>query len=244
MTMAEDPPENDPSPAAPATLPGAAIEPTRATAVGVALFLFIPVVLFLFVAHPAPVAGSLFAGLGLMIGHRFLARPFMLATRPHKCVWCNRFFDETPAGGRPPQRAVLLTQVGTPTPLELLACAAHVAPTRSFFTWVDRWRQPLRFGIGLPLGLLLGALVALSAGIGDWSEKATALFRLSVGLSVNLAALGPWLGAAREESRAAFPVHNFYLLGVRAILWIFRLVGLWWIFAGGRYWLEAFGLVG
>jgi hypothetical protein len=33
-------------------------------------------------------------------------------------------------------------------------------------------------------------------------------------------------------------VHNFYLLGIRAILWVFRLVGLWWIVAAGRFWLE------
>lgn len=221
----------------------AVIDPRRAAVLGVVLFLFIPAVLYLFVAHPAPVAGSLAAGLLLMVAHRFVARPYMLATRAHKCVWCNRAFAEPPGGERTPQRAVELTQGGALPALELLACAAHVVPTRRFFAFVDRCRQPLRLGIGLPLGLLLGSLVAFSAGIGDWTASATALFRLSVGLSVHLAALGPWLGAPREQSRAAFPVHNFYLLGVRAILWIFRLVGIWWIVGGGLYWLAAVGLV-
>ncbi len=233
------------SPVAASTAPSS-VDPKRATLLGIALFLFIPVVLVLFVAHPQPVAASLVGGLALMAGHRFLARPYMLATRPHKCVWCNRFFspagDESGAGVRAPQRAVELAQGGDLPPLELLACAAHVARTQRFFAFVDRCRQPLRIGIGLPLGLLLGALVACSAGYGDWTESATALFRLSVGLSVQLAALGPWLGAPRAESRAAFPVHNFYLLGVGAILWIFRLVGIWWIFAGASYWLKAIGL--
>jgi hypothetical protein len=27
-------------------------------------------------------------------------------------------------------------------------------------------------------------------------------------------------------------VHNFFLLGLRPLLWIFRLVGLWWIWKG------------
>jgi hypothetical protein len=48
------------------------------------------------------------------------------------------------------------------------------------------------------------------------------------------------LRGAIEQQRtaaAAFPVHNFYLLGIRAILWIFRLVGAWWIFISLRYWL-------
>jgi hypothetical protein len=218
------------------------IDPLRATLLGVVLFLFIPAVLYLFVAHPSPVAGSVGAGLLLMVGHRFLARPFMLATRTVKCVWCNRFFtssDDPADAGRAPHLAVELVQDGAAPPLELFACAAHIAPTRRFFAFVDRCRQPLRLGIGLPLGLLLGALLAFSAGIGDRTEAATALFRLAVGLSVQLAALGPWLGAPLARSRAAFPVHNFYLLGVRAILWIFRLVGLWWILAGGSYWLRA-----
>ena len=241
--------DREPPPVPTATAPAApsTIDPRRATLLGIVLFLFIPVVLVLFVAHPRPVGASLAAGLLLMAGHRFLARPYMLATRPHKCVWCNRFFtpggDELGAGERAPQRAVDLAQGGAQPPLELLACPSHVDPTRRFFAFVDRCRQPLRPGIGLPLGLLLGSLIAFSAGVGDWTASATALFRLAVGLAVHLAALGPWLGAPREQSRAAFPVHNFYLLGIRAILWIFRLVGIWWIVAGGSYWLRAAGLL-
>lgn len=223
------------------------MRPLAGTIFGIVLFLFIPVVLFLFVAHPAPVAGSLAGGLVLMAGHRFLARPYMLAARPYKCVWCNRVFeeqaDEQPDAQRAPQRAVELAQGGSLPPLEILACAAHVAPTQRFFAFVDRCRLPLRIGIGLPLGLLLGALVALAAGLGDWTAGATALFQLAVGLTVHLAALGPWLGALRPQSRAAFPVHNFYLLGIRAILWIFRLVGIWWIVVGGSYWLKAAGFL-
>lgn len=217
------------------------MRPLAGTIFGFVLFLFIPTVLYLFVAHPAPVAASVGFGLLLMIAHRFLARPYMLAARPYKCVWCNRVFDAQTGAARAPQLAVELIQGANQPPLELLACAAHVARTRRFFAFVDRCRQPLRLGIGLPLGLLLGSLVAYSAGVGDWTESATALFRLSVGLSVHLAALGPWLGAPREQSAAAFPVHNFYLLGVGAILWIFRLVGIWWIVAGGSYWLRAAG---
>jgi hypothetical protein len=29
-----------------------------------------------------------------------------------------------------------------------------------------------------------------------------------------------------------FPAHNLFLLGVRNLLWIFRLVGAWWIVRG------------
>ncbi len=74
------------------------MRPLAGTIFGIVLFLFIPLVLYLFVAHPAPVAGSLVGGLALMAGHRFLARPYMLAARPYKCVWCNRVFEEQPDG--------------------------------------------------------------------------------------------------------------------------------------------------
>jgi len=29
-----------------------------------------------------------------------------------------------------------------------------------------------------------------------------------------------------------FPVHNFFLLGIRNLLWVFRLIGLWWLWRG------------
>jgi hypothetical protein len=31
------------------------------------------------------------------------------------------------------------------------------------------------------------------------------------------------------EPRSAFPVHNLFLLGIGNTLWVFRLVGAWWL---------------
>jgi len=50
---------------------------------------------------------------------------------------------------------------------------------------------------------------------------------------VQLAALGALFGREEGVPRAAFPLHNFTLLGVRNLLWVLRLVGAWWIVAGG-----------
>lgn len=205
--------------------------PTYWNVLGVALFLFIPAVLFLFVAHPAPVGASLATGAILMIGHRFLAFPYFRTVRPTTCAWCHRSFD----GAHPSQPALELSAGGERH--SILACEPHLDPTRRFFQFLDRYRWPLRIGIGLPLLLLVAALAAAAAGRAGWLEPATELFRLGVGLTVQIAALGPILGAPAREAAAAFPVHNFYLLGIRAILWIFRLVGIWWIVSAGRYWL-------
>ena len=215
-----------PAPPAPGPL-----APATSAAVGAALFLFIPVVLFLFVVHPEPIAGSLAAGVVLMLGHRLIAMPYFRAARPSTCAWCHRSFD----GARPVAHALDLDS--GKEKLALLACERHADPSRRFFQFLDQYRWPLRIGIGLPLLLLLAALGAAAAGNRDWLEPAAQLFRLVVGITVHVAALGPLAGTPQRTATAAFPVHNFYLLGIRAILWIFRLVGAWWIFTSLRYWL-------
>jgi len=197
---------------------------------GVLLFLFIPVVLFLFVKHPRPIGWSVGAGVALMLGHRFLARPYMQAVRDRKCLWCN---------GAPiePTPLALPTSDGA---VESTTCARHREPATRFFRFLGRSGAVLRVGIFLPLLLLLAALVAAALGQERWLAVAVPLFQLLVGISVNVAALGYLLapasplsdGGAAALPRVPFPVHNFFLLGVRNLLWILRLVGLWWIVRG------------
>lgn len=68
--------------------------PLRLQILGLLLFLFIPLVLFLYVRHPEPVGLSLAAGVILMVGHRRLGRPYMRRALPWKCIWCNRVLPE------------------------------------------------------------------------------------------------------------------------------------------------------
>jgi hypothetical protein len=200
---------------------------------GILLFLFIPVVLFLFVQQPQPIAASLAAGVLLMLGHRFLARPYFLRVRGAKCIWCNRWIE----GHARANGAEAVEVVAGAERVTFAACAGHAEPARRFFAWVDRMRLPLRAGIGLPLVALLVALGFAAVGRATSGlPVSTEVFRFVVGLTVHLAAIGPFVAApaATDPPRAAFPLHNFSLLGVSAILWIFRLVGVWWIVAGGR----------
>jgi hypothetical protein len=190
---------------------------------GLGLFLFIPLVLFLFVRHPEPVAASLAGGVALMVAHRFLARPYMEAVRERKCLWCNAM----PRPGGEPLR--LLTGEGE---LGATVCPRHHEPAARFAAFLDRARLPLRAGIFLPLLALLAALAAASFGARHWLEPAVAVFQLVVGLTVNVAAFGYLAARPTTPARLPFPAHNFFLLGVRNLLWIFRLVGIWWIWAG------------
>ncbi len=197
-------------------------------ALGLALFAFIPAVLYLLVAHPPPVGLSLGAAVALMIGHRFLAAPFAKAVRKERCLWCNR---PLPADRRP------LTLAARGGEVEAWCCARHRARAGRFFAFLGAGRLPLAAGIFVPLLLLLAALAAAAAGRPLWLEEATALFRLAVGLTVVTASLAYPLAAERRTPAVPFPVHNFSLLGVRALLWVFRVVGVWWIAAGAWYFL-------
>jgi hypothetical protein len=209
---------------------------TGLQAVGVALFLFIPLVLFLFVRHPAPLGASLAAGIVLMLGHRFAARPYMRRAVPRKCVWCNRAL---PPPGDPATRTLALASGGGQR-TEARSCARHLQPAGRFFRCLDRARWPLRLGIFLPLLLLLAALAAGAAGRPARLDAATAWFQLLVGLTVSAASLGYRLCDPPAGERSGvpigvpFPLHNFLLLGVHPLLWIFRLVGAWWIVRGAR----------
>lgn len=197
---------------------------------GLLLFLFIPVVLFLFVAHPAPIGASVAAGVALMLGHRFLARPYMLAVREHKCLWCNRLL----AAGEPGERLAIATAAG---PLEARFCPGHALPADRFLSFLGRAKPLLRAGIFLPLLALLGVLVAAALGRDVPVEGTTRLFQLAIGITVNVAAAGALL--ARPGAPASpFPPHNLFLLGIRNLLWVLRIVGIWWI-VRGVLWLAA-----
>src|SRR6185436_18735117 len=163
--------------------------PPRLQILGILLFLFIPAVLFLYVRHPAPVGLSLGAGVILMVGHRRLARPYMLRALPWKCVWCNRVLPEG-------EGEVLELRAGAET-LPARCCAGHREPAARTFAFLHAWRWPLRLGIFVPL------------------PAVTAFFQLVIGFTVNLAALGAlFVRNARAPVEVSFPVHNFFLLGV------------------------------
>jgi len=198
-------------------------------ATGILLFLFIPVVLFLFVRHPEPVAASLIAGVVLMMGHRLIARPYMERVLPVKCAWCNRVL--------PPDGGEILELRSGERAIQARCCPGHRPPAERFFAFLDSWRWVLRAGIFLPLLLLLATLAAAAFGLEPPVEEVTAFFKLAVGITVNLAALGYLFVRGRSRAAVPFPVHNFFLLGVRNLLWVFRLVGIWWIWQGISYFL-------
>jgi len=192
---------------------------------GVLLFLFIPLVLFLYLRQPLGPAVSIVLGLAIMFGHRFLAAPWMARHATERCLWCGRsgaFEDvfHVMSAGR--DQAVV-------------ACSSrHRNSSARFLTFVARYRAPIAIGILVPLLVLLVGTLTFAAGrpllAQEWSSWQ---FKMIVAFTVVVTSLA-YRAIVRpvEPLRSAFPLHNLFLLGIRNTLWIFRIVGAWWLIAG------------
>ncbi len=192
---------------------------------GVALFLFIPLVLVLFLRQPLGPAPSVLLGLVVMFGHRFLAAPWARRHAPDRCGWCAR-----PGGGG----VALQVEAGGEAWQVWACCRRHATLVARFVSLARRWRVAIASGIFLPLAILLGGTLAGAAGWPLLSRDVNALqFRVIGALTVVSASLGYLLVREPDERlRCPFPLHNLLLLGIRQTLWIFRIVGAWWIVDG------------
>jgi hypothetical protein len=54
-------------------------------------------------------------------------------------------------------------------------------------------------------------------------------FRVFVAATVVFVSFAYRASAPAEHPRSPFPVHNLFLLGIRNTLWVFRIVGGWWL---------------
>jgi hypothetical protein len=191
---------------------------------GILLFLFVPLVLFLFLAQPFGPGWSVAIGLAVMFGHRFLAQPWMAKFADVRCLWCGRV-----------GAAVAVPVAAGGRTWQMRACSdRHAALTRRFLAFVFRFRLPVALGIFAPLAWLIAASLAAAAGHPLLPYETSALlFRVIVAATVVVSSLAPWLPemAARADVpvRCPFPLHNFFLLGIANTLWVFRLVGAWWL---------------
>ncbi|MGE5360950.1 MAG: hypothetical protein ACM3NQ_18180 [Bacteroidales bacterium] len=198
---------------------------------GAGLFAFIPLVLFLYLRQPLGPAVSILVGLVVMFGHRLVASPWMMRHARQRCLWC---------GGAAAGRFPLTVQAGG-QPVPLAGCsAAHSDHAARFLTFIYRWRALIGVGIFAPLAVLLAGSLALAAGHPLLPQRwNTWQFRTTVALTVVTASTA-WhaVGTRADALRSPFPLHNLFLLGIRNTLWVFRVVGTWWLVAGVMQLLE------
>jgi hypothetical protein len=215
--------------------------PTRA--IGLLLFLPVPLVLLLFTRAPLGILASLTLGILVMLTHRLYARPWALARAGTRCLWCGAGV----AAGAPGA-----AELPTEDPLgraRWRACGdAHARPVRAVLAWMERRSAYLKLGVLGTLGLFLAW--GSAAGLG-WGrppfDDGVAFFR--VGIALTVLPLG-WLAARTQPEelgelvRSPLPLHVAALVGVRSVLWLFRLVGLLWLVQGALHVAERVGLLG
>jgi hypothetical protein len=158
-----------------------------------------------------------------MVLHRRLARPFMDRHLAARCFWCG--CDLAGPGVSAPIRSAKET-------IAARACGAgHADDLAAFARAVAAWRWILAASILVPVLAYLGNALLAMAGWAPLSlEDARWLFKVPIaGAVVGLSLAWP-LGRAFERDPAIdFPAHNLSLLGVRWTLWVFRVVGVFWL---------------
>jgi len=188
---------------------------------GLALFAFIPLVLWLFLVQPIGPAWSMALGLAIIAGHRAVAGPWAARQAARRCLWCGRpgrFAGEVQVAG------------GSRTPAFAVCNNAHERLVRQFLGFVYRHRIAIGLGIFVPLATLLGGTLLGTLGFGSLPHGLNALqFRVIVAATVVLVSLVYRTAPPSPNPQSAFPVHNLALLGIRNTLWVFRIVGAWWL---------------
>jgi hypothetical protein len=211
---------------------------------GLLLFLPVPLVLFLFLRLPMGVLPSLCLGLGVMLTHVFYARPFVLSRARQRCLWCG--CDLSPQGPLPAKEGApgdapaedlrITLQEPRGTTIWSACTPHHHRRLTSTLGYAARHRTRLSLGILGTLMLFLCGAVLLDAGSSSrlTVKDAVAFFQLGVALTVlPFGWLGPhYRGQSAGPPRLPFPAHIQALIGTLAVLWLFRLVGLWWLIQG------------
>ena len=185
------------------------------------MFLFIPLVLYLFLRFPLGVFPSFAIALAVMFGHRFAAIPFMNRHRQHRCLWCGRT-------SRVRERLGLLAGKSR---VSFEFCREDCLPkAKRFFDFTARRLVLFRAGIFLPLAWYVASMLLVAAGWfsfpAGWNRF---IFQFFIACSVVAISFLYRTGREVEEPSFSFPIHNLFLLGIRNTLLVFRLVGIWWI---------------
>ena len=140
-----------------------------------------------------------------------------------RCIWC----------GRPGRQAGAVPVASGPRTTVFAVCSgAHETLARQFLGFVHRFRAAIGIGIFGPLALLLAGTLLRALGVVALSHDANAVqFRVIVAATVIVVSFAYRGSGPAEDPRSPFPIHNLVLLGIRNTLWVFRLVGGWWLVA-------------
>ena len=189
---------------------------------GILLFVFIPLVLFLFLRYPFGIIPSFGAAIAIMISHRFVAIPFMNRFRKFRCLWCGRT-------SRP--RVAQSVECGKPIEFEFCQ-ELCINRAKRFFDFCSHYAMILRIGIFIPLAWYVLTMILDAIKVfhfpREWNQFIFQFFIACTVVSISFL----WrIGKETDSPNFPFPIHNLFLLGIQNTLHVFRLVGIWWIIA-------------
>ena len=191
---------------------------------GVALFLFIPLTLFIMLVFPLGILLSLLTAIALIGSHRFIARPYMMKNKEHKCLWCNMI----------PEKMVHSTIIVKEGQKELTFNACQEKCQQEiikFFSFTGNYGQWIKWCIIIPLFLYIVGSLLLLSGFYHWDIKWNKVFfKGIIAFCVIVISIVYKIKTKSKELSFPLPIHNLLLLGIRNTLWIFRIVGVWWLY--------------
>lgn len=194
---------------------------------GLALFLFIPLVLWLFLAQPGPDLVALLAGVAIMLAHRFVAAPFVDANLEKRCVWSGQ--EIAPGCG------YKVTSSGK-TRTFFSYNDAYRDHAARFFTFAQRYAWPLRIAILAPLAFYLVMEILRAVGVEATSHTLNAIVFQGVIGATTLTTFIAYrfvtpIPHMKGPVTFPFPAHNIALLGIFWTLLVFATVGAWWLYS-------------
>ncbi|MBE3133688.1 MAG: hypothetical protein IMZ55_09450, partial [Acidobacteria bacterium] len=129
---------------------------TMLTLQGLLLFAFIPLVLFLYLSQPLGPVVSIILGVAIMLGHRFLAVPWMARHATRRCLWC---------GGTAAADRQFVVASGKRR-WTVAACSPdHGVLAGRFLTFLATARHLVFVGIFLPLLILIAGTLLVAGGL-------------------------------------------------------------------------------
>lgn len=197
---------------------------------GLALFLFIPLVLWLLLAQPGPDLVALLLGVAIMFAHRFLAAPFVDKYLDRRCIWSGE--EIAPGCG------YKITSSGVTRTFNSYNDVVRDQTAR-FFTFAQKFAWPLRIAILAPLSFYLVMEILRAAGVNATSHTVNLIvFQGLVGLTTLTTFIAYRFVKPIPHMKGPvlfpFPAHNVALLGIFWTLLVFGTVGAWWIWTAGR----------
>ena len=194
---------------------------------GLLLFLFIPLVLWLFLAQPVHPLAALLLGIALMFAHRLVAAPFVDKHLDKRCVWSGAEIA--------PGCSYKIESSGKVRSFNAMT-DAHRDRAARFFTFAQKFAWPLRVAILGPLAFYLAMeLLRLLGREVTSHELNAAIFQGLIGLTTLTTFVAHRfvepIPHMKGPVKFPFPVHNVALLGVFWTLLVFAGVGAWWLYS-------------